>query len=128
MKTIVTTLMLLLLGLGSAWAQQADIKFDSMTHNFGTFPEDSAQVSHTFTFTNVGDGPLIIHQIVTTCGCTATEYTQEPVLPGKTGTIKVNYNGKGRLAGHFTKSIFVYTNTKNEMSRLSIEGIMLQKE
>ena len=43
---------------------KAEIKFDKTTHDFGTFSEDSAVVSCTFTFTNVGKGPLVIHQAI----------------------------------------------------------------
>ena len=85
-------------------------------------------VSCTFTFTNVGDTPLVIHQAIASCGCTVPTYTQEPVLPGKTGTIKVTYNGTGRLPGHFKKSISLRTNAKTEMMRLFIEGDMTPAE
>lgn len=48
-------------------------------------------------------------------------------MPGKTGVIKVTYNGKGRYPGHFKKSITVRTNAKTEMVRLYIEGDMEAK-
>ena len=79
-------MMLLLLGIGYVSAQnKAEIKFDKTTHNFGTFSEDDPIVTCTFTFTNVGKGPLVIHQAIASCGCTVPKYTQEPILPGKTG-------------------------------------------
>jgi hypothetical protein len=52
------------------------------------------------------------------------EYTKEPVPAGKTGTIKVTYNGTGKYPGHFKKSITLRTNGKTEMIRLYIEGNM----
>ncbi len=77
-------MLMLVMGIGYAHAQGgADIKFDKTTHNFGTFSENNPVVSCTFTFTNVGDAPLVIHQAVASCGCTVPEYTQEPVMPGK---------------------------------------------
>ena len=85
---------MLVLSIGYVSAQgKADIKFDKTSHNFGTFSENDPVVSCVFTFTNVGDAPLVIHQAVASCGCTVPEYTQEPVLPGKTGTVKITYNG-----------------------------------
>lgn len=129
MKKIVFYMMLLVMGIGYANAQgQADIKFEKTTHNFGTFSENKPVVTYTFKFTNVGDGPLVIHQAVASCGCTVPEYTQEPILPGKTGTVKVTYNGEGRYPGHFKKSITLRTNAKTEMMRLFIEGEMTAKE
>lgn len=116
---------LLIVGINLAYAQGgADIKFDKTTYDFGTLSENEPIVSGTFTFTNVGDAPLVIHQAVASCGCAVPEYTKEPVMPGKTGTIKVTYNGTGKFAGHFKKSITLRTNAKTEMVRLFIEGDM----
>ena len=66
---------MLVLSIGYVSAQgKADIKFDKTSHNFGTFSENDPVVSCVFTFTNVGDAPLVIHQAVASCGCTVPEY------------------------------------------------------
>lgn len=121
-------LFLLIVGVSYAAAQNAaEIKFDKTTHNFGTFSEENPIVTGTFTFTNIGNAPLVIHQAVASCGCAVPEYTKEPVMPGKTGTIKVTYNGTGKMSGHFKKSVTLRTNAKTEMVRLFIEGDMTLK-
>jgi hypothetical protein len=118
-------LILLVAGIDHAYAKDgAEIKFDKTTYDFGTFPESSPVVTATFTFTNVGDGPLVIHQAVASCGCAVPEYTKEPVKPGKVGIVKVTYDGTGYFPGHFKKSITLRTNAKTEMIRLFIEGDM----
>ena len=127
MKKILLSTLLLVCGIAFASAQ-AEIKFDNLTHDFGTFSEESPVVTCTFTFTNVGDKPLIINQAVASCGCTVPEYTKDPVQPGEKGSIKVTYNGTGKFPGHFKKSITVRTNGKVEMIRLYIEGTMEEKE
>ena len=120
---------MLVVSMGCILAQdKADIKFDKTTHNFGTFSEDNPIVSCVFTFTNVGNAPLVIHQAIASCGCTVPEFTQEPVMPGKKGTIKITYNGTGKYPGHFKKSITLRTNAKVEMMRLYVEGDMTEKE
>lgn len=128
MKKILFLVTLLIMGINFAFAEgTAEIKFDKKTHDFGKFSEENAEVSCEFKFTNIGDAPLVIHQAVASCGCTIPECTQEPIMPGKTGVIKVTYNGKGRYPGHFKKSITVRTNAKTEMVRLYIEGDMEAK-
>ena len=104
--------------------KQAQIKFDKLTYDFGKFSESNPVQKCTFTFTNVGDAPLIINQAVASCGCTVPKYTKKPVAPGQKGTLSVTYNGKGRFPGHFKKTITVRTNGKPEMTRLYIEGTM----
>ena len=124
MKRIIMGMLLSVLLVGTVAAQQkADIKFDKTTHNFGSFAGDTVMTCY-FTFTNVGSGPLVIHQAIASCGCTVPEYTQEPVLPGKQGTIKVTYNSTGRLPGHFRKSVALRTNAATDLIRLYIEGDM----
>jgi hypothetical protein len=125
-KTLLTALMLV---CGIAFASaQAEIKFDKLTNDFGTFSESSPVVTCTFTFTNVGNQPLVVNQAVASCGCTVPEYTKDPVKPGEKGEIKVTYNGTGKFPGHFKKSITVRTNGKVEMTRLYIEGTMEEKK
>ena len=65
MKKVLFLMTLLVMGVSFAFAQtNADIKFDKTTHDFGKFSENSPVVSCTFTFTNIGDAPLVIHQAV----------------------------------------------------------------
>lgn len=117
--------LMMVCSLSYALAQkQAEIKFDKMEHNFGTFAESQPVQKCTFTFTNTGDAPLVINQAVASCGCTVPSYTKEPIAPGKKGTISVTYNGKGKFPGHFKKTITVRTNAKTEMTRLYILGNM----
>ena len=128
MKRVISCLVLPVASIGILFAQKgADIKFEKTSYDFGTFSEETPVVTHTFTFTNVGDLPLVIHQATASCGCTVPEFTQEPIMPGKTGTIKVTYSGEGRYPGHFKKSITVRTNAKTETVRLFIEGNMTPK-
>ena len=127
MKKILVFTMLLFCGMNVALAQKpAEIKFDKLTHDFGTFSEKEPVVSCTFAFTNVGESPLIINQAVASCGCTVPEYTKTPIQPGEKGEIKVTYNGTGKFPGHFKKSITVRTNGAVEMTRLYIEGEMTE--
>jgi hypothetical protein len=74
----------------------------------------------------VGQAPLVINQVVASCGCTVPKYEKKPIAPGQQGTINVTYNGKGKFPGHFKKSITVRTNGKTEMTRLYIEGDMTE--
>ena len=129
MKRTILSALMLVCGLMLAIAQNpAQIKFDKTTHNFGTFSEANPVVSCVFTFTNVGEQPLVVNQAIASCGCTVPEYTKEPIKPGEKGKIKVTYNGEGKFPGHFKKSITVRTNGTVEMTRLYIEGDMTEAE
>ena len=90
MKKIIMMTLMLVCGMTAVMAQKpAQIKFDKTTHNFGTFSEKEPKVSCTFTYTNIGEQPLVINQAIASCGCTVPEYTKTPVQPGEKGEIKV---------------------------------------
>lgn len=127
MKKIIMMTLMLVCGITAVMAQKpAQIKFDKTTHNFGSFSENEPKVSCSFTFTNIGEQPLVINQAIASCGCTVPEYTKTPIQPGEKGEIKVTYNGTGKFPGHFKKSITVRTNGAVEMTRLYIEGDMTE--
>jgi hypothetical protein len=124
MKKIFTTFLLAVVMLVAYAAGTAEIKFDRTSHSFGSFSADSPKVTCKFKFTNTGNGPLVIHQAIASCGCTVPQYPKEPIKPGESGEITVTYNGAGKFPGHFRKSITLRTNAKQEVIRLYVEGDM----
>ena len=106
----------------------ADIKFDTLRINFGTFSEKDPVQKCSFKFTNTGTAPLVIHQALASCGCTVPTYTKESIAPGKSGELKVVYNGKGKLPGRFKKTVSVRSNASNALVRVYIEGEMVDKQ
>ena len=127
MKKKIFLTLLLVCGMTMVMAQKpAQIQCEKTTHSFGSFSEKIPKVSCTFTYTNIGEQPLVVNQAIASCGCTVPEYTKTPVQPGEKGEIKVTYNGAGKFPGHFKKSITVRTNGAVEMTRLYIEGDMTE--
>ena len=126
MKKLILATILSVFGLFTfaAGGGEAEIKFEKTSHNFGTFPESSPKVTCTFKFTNTGDNLLVIHQAMTSCGCTVPQFPKEPIKPGESGEITVIYNGAGKFPGHFKKSITIRSNAKQEIIRLYVEGNM----
>jgi hypothetical protein len=102
----------------------AEIKFDTLRHNFGKFSKNDPIVKCSFKFTNTGTAPLVIHQAFASCGCTVPTFTKEPVKPGENGVIDVTYNGTDKFPGHFQKTITIRSNAVSEVTRLIIEGDM----
>ena len=88
MKTILT---LFFIGILSLTTNAQEFKFDAETIDYGKIDKGADGV-RTFTFTNIGDQPLIIKDIKSSCGCTIPEKPKKPILPNEKGTIKVSYN------------------------------------
>lgn len=102
----------------------AEVRFDTLRHDFGHFSRKDPVVRCTFAFTNTGTAPLIIHQAFATCGCTVPTWPRKPIKPGERGLIEVTYNGTDKFPGHFQKTVTIRSNAITEVVRLTIEGTM----
>lgn len=101
-------------------AKTANIEFQTKIHDFGTVPAKGS-VTAEFQFTNTGDANLVITQADSECGCTKPTYPENPIAPGKQGTITVKYTPAGHT-GYFEKSITVRTNGEPKKVKLKIKG------
>lgn len=126
-QKIIKTLLIAIIFAGitlSASAQDAakpesDIEWKATTIDMGKI-EQGKPVTVEFEFTNPSMIPLIINAVRPACGCTAADYPKEPIVPGKSGKIKLTYNAAS--TGPFTKSTTVTTNAAEGNSVLVIKG------
>lgn len=113
------------LAASPAYAQQ--FTWNTTTHDFGTIDEADGTASFDFTFTNTGDKPLIIKQVITGCGCTSAKWSSKAYAPGAKGTVRISYHPEGRKMADFSIPSEVFTNLK-EPATLTITGkVTLQK-
>ena len=82
--------LLLIIGLaGISKSQQ--ITFTEVSHYFGEFDERDGSMSYDFHFSNTGDKPLLIKQVITGCGCTSAKWSDKPYAPGAKGVVRITY-------------------------------------
>lgn len=98
------------------------IEFDKTVHDFGEI-EKSKSVSTVFKYKNTGDGPLVVTNIGTSCGCTVPQdWSREPLAPGESGQFTVKYNGSG--SGAVTKQLTLTTNTEKGTEIVKIKAFV----
>jgi hypothetical protein len=98
---------------------QNDVKFNESVYKFGKI-KHNIPATHVFTFTNTSSKPVVIEFANAECGCTTPEYSKDPILKGKSSTIKVTYNAAN--LGAFKKNVNVkFANTQQPIV-LTIEG------
>ena len=95
-------------------------EFREIMHDFGTVI-DGEKVIYSFVFKNTGGSDLIISNVSTSCGCTATKYTREPIPAGKEGKITVTFDSRKRR-GFQNKAITVSANTQPNKTILRIKA------
>ena len=100
-------------------ATDATIDFESKVVDYGLI-ENKSDGGRKFVFKNNGTEPLIIKNAKGSCGCTVPTWPREPIAPGATGEIGVNYDTK--RTGKFTKTITLTTNAGKVPVILTIKG------
>lgn len=78
--------------------------------------------SFDFRFVNTLSHPIVILSAKTSCECTTADYPYVPVMPGDTSYIRVKYNGNGREAEYFNKSVKVTSSASDIDVILEITG------
>jgi Protein of unknown function (DUF1573) len=89
----------------------AHYKFDSETINYGSISKGS-NGKRKFYFRNDGTEPLVISSIIPGCSCVTAEMPKEPIQPGKTGFIEVEYDTTHE--GEFVKDFVISSNSSGE--------------
>lgn len=119
MKKMKKTLFTIAILLAAITTNAQEAKFEEETIDFGEIAKGS-NGTRIFEFTNVGDAPLIIKTVQSTCGCTIPKKPEKEIMPNEKGSIAVSYD-TNRI-GRFSKSVTVYSNGKSERKILRIKG------
>jgi hypothetical protein len=95
------------------------IQWLDSARNIGKIKEGE-KVEIAFRFKNIGAEPLVVNNVVVSCGCTVAGKPEKPVMPGEEGVIKATFDSNGR-AGTNHKTMAVYTNTQMGISTLAFD-------
>ena len=99
------------------------LTFAEKQFDFGDIQPDS-KVRHVFKFTNTGKTPLLIADATASCGCTTPNWTKDPVAPGATGELEVQFDSRGKQ-GLISKEVNVRANTQPGITSIYIKGNVL---
>jgi len=98
------------------------IAFEKTTHDYGNVTKGGDGTCE-FKFKNTGIEPLILSNVQSSCGCTVPEWPREPILRGKSASIKVKYDTN--RVGPINKTITVMSNGKVASIQLRIIGTIV---
>ncbi|WP_439489546.1 DUF1573 domain-containing protein [Algoriphagus sp.] len=89
--------------------------------DLGTVLEEQGPQLAEFHFTHTQDSLFYIETVVTDCGCTTVDYTQDTLQVGESGTLRVSFDPSSG-AGLFSRMIVVKGNLFGVQDTLYIEG------
>lgn len=127
---IIAVLMVAAVSVVPALAQTGhttSLKFDKVVHNFGKILAGSGAKKCEFKYTNVSSEPVVINNILSSCGCSVPQWNKAPIRPGESGVITVTFlNDQG--AYPFDKTLTVYVSSSEKPIILRITGVAYDKE
>ncbi|UUF14405.1 MULTISPECIES: DUF1573 domain-containing protein [Flavobacterium] len=98
------------------------IVWKTETIDVGEIPQGTPKAI-VYEFKNTGKTAVVITQVQGSCGCTATDYTKEPILPGKSAKVTATYNAANK--GAFTKTVTVTTSAETAPKILTLKGTVI---
>lgn len=101
---------------------EGTIVWKSETIDVGQIPQGTPKAI-VYEFKNTGKTAVVITNVQGSCGCTATDYTKEPVLPGKSAKVTATYNAAN--IGGFTKTVTVTTSAEKTPKILTLKGTVI---
>jgi len=81
-------------------------------------------VTHSFNVINKGIKDLLIHQVYTTCGCSAASFDTTPIKPGGKGSVLIQFDSTGK-SGQILKIATIISNCKPNNQDLKIKGYII---
>jgi hypothetical protein len=101
------------------------IKVNTEKHNFGKI-KVGTPVTYSFEIKNTSDKPIVVENTSTSCGCTTPEKIVDPIMPGKTALLKVQYNAAA--VAPFTKDVHIKLAGIEATKTVQITGEVLSAE
>lgn len=101
-----------------------EFQFEKELINYGKIAKGS-DGNRVFKFKNIGNAPLIISDIKTSCDCAIPKKPEAPIMPGEKAEITVFYDTKE--TGGFSKTITIFSNAGDEPKKIRIRGYVTKK-
>jgi hypothetical protein len=127
--TLIFSLSILIFTLSAQSKMGAYIVTKPDTVNIGDIPlndlsQDQGKVH--ITLLNSGNQPLILNEVTGCCGTNIMEWPKAPILPGKTGIIKVEFRIEPRYQV-ISRSVTIKSNASNsKLIKVPIIGSIIE--
>lgn len=96
-----------------------EIQFEKLYFDFGELKVGEVK-EVSLTFTNIGNKPLILDDVISSCDCTVVDWSKAPVMPGQKAKIKAKYTAEN--VGLISKRVTVLSNAETDRVILQLKG------
>lgn len=127
MKRILLAATAVFFSLAMMAQQKVDdlVKMNTEKYSFGKIKQN-VPVFYYFEITNTSDKPLVVENTWGSCGCTTPEKPTEPIMPGATAKLKVQYSAAA--LANFEKDVFIKFAGVEQPKVVKITGEVLESK
>jgi Protein of unknown function (DUF1573) len=124
MKSILLASMAFMFSLAVTAQAKADdvIKMNTEKYDFGKIKQN-VPVTYYFEIKNTSDKAIVVENSWGSCGCTTPEKPKEPIQPGQSAKLKVQYNAAA--LNHFEKDVYIKLAGIEQPKTIKITGEVL---
>lgn len=108
-------------------AAQSKLQFSEATFDYGEVREDGGAVTARFEACNTGQEPVVVVEVMTSCGCTTPYFERKPVRAGEKFSLEIRYDPMNR-PGRIDRDIFVRMSDSDKDTKLHITGRVMPRQ
>jgi len=124
MKSVVILFFIFFFSISFSFSQEGKpiIKVDTI-FSYGNIERNSVGLA-SIKFYNIGQKPLIISKVNSSCGCTVPSWPKDSIIPGDSNVIQVQYDTK--RVGFINKEINIISNANKPDIQIAIRGNVVE--
>jgi len=104
----------------------AVLSFEKEYHDYGKIDiENIPEAKLTIKFFNKGNQPLVVSNVRGCCGTRVIDWTKEPIMPGKSGTVKIEFEILPKIQT-INRTVTVMSNSVNSPDIYKIKGEVVE--
>lgn len=119
---LVVAMLFASLGVRAQGPAGADIEFSTKVVDLGVLSRDDDKQMVRLQFTNVGDLPLVVTEVRTSCSCTTVQHDRKKVLPGERGVLTITMDPAKAPEGSFYRVLQVYSTARSGTQHITLKA------
>ncbi len=100
----------------------ADIEFKTKLYDLGELSQGDAKQRVVVEYRNVGDVPLVVTEVRTSCSCTTVAYDRRKVMPGDVGQLIFTMDPSKAPVGSFYRVVQVFSTARSGVAYLTLKA------
>lgn len=121
--------LLMLCGISELRAEQpkgASIEFSTKVIELGELSQSDDKQIIRLAYKNIGDVPLVVLEVRTSCSCTDVQFKRDKVLPGERGVINITMDPSKAPVGSFFRVLQVVSTSTTGVERITLKAEIIE--